>query len=968
MIKRNQKSPGTGSTEEIEPTDDSADARERFQASMSDPWHRDATLAVALEKLQPHDHLCLIYETHEEWRDAIIPFIMLGLSKGEKCAYIVDARTADEIRDYLLEEGVDVAATESSGQLTIIDQADAYTREGAFDPDRMIALLIEETNKALAEGYPALRVTGEMTWVLRGVPGSERLIEYEAKLNRDFFPHYPCVAICQYDRQKFDPEVIKGVVMTHPLLVRGNHIYHDFYYIPPEEFLSGKRSKSEVEQWLDNIEREHAMIERMQSFADELEQKVRERTEQLTMANAALRIEIEERTRAEAEIIRHSEVLQQEGEERATADEKVRATSLYSRSLIEASLDPLVTISAEGKITDVNKATEEVTGLSREQLIGSDFSSYFTDPKKARAGYMKVFSMGYVRDYPLAIRHKSGKITDVLYNATVYRNEAGEIQGVFAAARDITERKRAEAEIARRGEMLDLANDAIMIIDLDDTITYWNKGAERLYGWTRGEAIGQNVHEFLQTKYPESLDDVLSTLYRDGAWDEELFHTTRDNTRLIVESHWTLYRGSDGKPSAIFEVSNDITERKQAEKKLRAASLYSRSLIEASLDPLVTISAEGTITDVNTATEDVTGFSREELIGSDFSNYFTEPEKARKGYQTVFTEGFVRDYPLAISHKSGRITDVLYHATVYRNEAGEIQGVFAAARDVTKRKQAQEVLKRAHDELEQKVQERTRELQEEIEEHKVTEGELRATAEELEDLTQELRRSNKELEQFAYIASHDLQEPLRTVTSSIGLLENWYKGKLGAEADTFIGYAVDGTKRMQQLIKDLLAYSRVTSRGESFVPVHCEGVVQHAIDNLKAAIEESEVKIMLPEIMPMVMGDKTQLVQLFQNLIGNAIKFRGEQPPAVRIGVKHDVQENTWWFSVTDNGIGMDMQYADKIFTIFQRLHTSEQYSGTGVGLALCKKIVERHGGKIWVESELGKGSTFYFTIPDSGL
>ena len=139
-----------------------------------------------------------------------------------------------------------------------------------------------------------------MTWVLRGVPGSERLIEYEAKLNRDFFPHYPCVAICQYDRQQFDPEVIKGVVMTHPLLVRGNHIYHDFYYIPPEEFLSGKRSKSEVEQWLDNIEREHAMIERMQSFADELEQKVVERTEQLTMANAALRREIEERAKAEA--------------------------------------------------------------------------------------------------------------------------------------------------------------------------------------------------------------------------------------------------------------------------------------------------------------------------------------------------------------------------------------------------------------------------------------------------------------------------------------------------------------------------------------------------------------------------------------------------------------------------------------------------------------------------------------------
>ena len=181
------------------------------------------------------------------------------------------------------------------------------------------------------------------------------------------------------DRQKFDPEVIKGVVMTHPLLVRGNHIYHDFYYIPPEEFLSGKQSESEVEQWLANITREHAMIERMRSSADELEQKVRERTEQLTATNASYEREIEER---------------------ATADEKVRAASLYSRSLIEASLDPLVTISAEGKITDVNRATEEVTGFSREDLIDTDFSNYFTDPEQARAGYMQVFSMGYVAKLP----------------------------------------------------------------------------------------------------------------------------------------------------------------------------------------------------------------------------------------------------------------------------------------------------------------------------------------------------------------------------------------------------------------------------------------------------------------------------------------------------------------------------------------------------------------------------------------
>jgi len=395
-----------------------------------------------------------------------------------------------------------------------------------------------------------------------------------------------------------------------------------------------------------------------------------------------------------------------------------------------------------------------------------------------------------------------------------------------------------------------------------------------------------------------------------------------------------------------IELQNEIGERtvveeelRKASEEVRAASLYSRSLIEASLDPLVTISVEGKITDVNKATEEVTGAPREQLIGSDFSSYFTKPEKARKGYEQVFKNGYVWDYPLAIRHTSGKITDVLYNAAVYGNEAGEIQGVFAAARDVTERKKAEEALQKAHEEvqalneelqstneelrfanetLEERVKERTFDLQEEIEERKVTEEELRVT-------TEEFQRSNKELEQFAYIASHDLQEPLRTVSSAIGLLERGYKDELGEEAETFINYAIGGAKHMQQLIRALLDYSRVTTRGEVFTAVHCDNVAQNAIDNLEASVEESEVKITLPDKpLPTVMGDQTQLIQLFQNLIGNAIKFRSERPPEVQIDAMLDGGRNTWRFSIKDNGIGMDMQYADKIFTIFERLHTTE--------------------------------------------
>jgi PAS domain S-box-containing protein len=256
-------------------------------------------------------------------------------------------------------------------------------------------------------------------------------------------------------------------------------------------------------------------------------------------------------------------------------------------------------------------------------------------------------------------------------------------------------------------------------------------------------------------------------------------------------------------------------------------------------------------------------------------------------------------------------------------EDGEFRGYRGVGTDITERKRGQAVLRAAYDEL---------------------------------------ARSNSELQQFAYVASHDLQEPLRMIGSYTQLLERRYADKLDADAREFMGFIVDGATRMKQLIEDLLAYSRVGTRGKELRPVPAEGALERALVNLRASIDSTGAQV-THDALPEVVADDTQLIQLFQNLIGNAIKFKKQDEPIrVHVGVSDAGSE--WRFSVSDNGIGIEPQYYQRIFMVFQRLHTRDEYPGTGIGLAICKKVVDRHRGRIWVESAPGQGSTFHFTLP----
>ena len=494
--------------------------------------------------------------------------------------------------------------------------------------------------------------------------------------------------------------------------------------------------------------------------------------------------------------------------ERKRAEAARRQANEYNRSLIEACLDPLVTIAPDGRITDVNEATIKVTGLPREKLVGTDFSNYFTDPEKAREGYQQVFAKGNVTDYPLTIRHVDGRMTDVLYNATVYKDVLDNVLGVFAAARDVTAQKQ--------------------------------------------------------------------------------------------------------------------------------ASQYARSLIEASLDPLVTISPEGKITDVNEATIKVTGLPREKLVGTDFSNYFTDPGKAREGYQQVFAQGYVTDYPLTIRHVNGRLTDVLYNASVYKDTRDNVLGVFAAARDITERQRAEEEIRKLNEELEARVAQRTAQLE----------------------------ASNKELEAFTYSVSHDLRAPLRHIDGFSKLLVEEHYAELSPDAQEDVATIRDSILQMGRLIDDLLNLARMGRKQLNMQVTGLNSLVEEVRADLKRSNPDRLIEWKV-DTLPFVECDSGLMKQVFANLLGNAAKFtRPRKSAVIEVGVT--CQDGTRAVFVRDNGVGFSMKYANKLFGVFQRLHRAEDFEGTGVGLATVERIIHKHGGRVWAEAELDKGATFYFTLGSS--
>ena len=422
-----------------------------------------------------------------------------------------------------------------------------------------------------------------------------------------------------------------------------------------------------------------------------------------------------------------------------------------------------------------------------------------------------------------------------------------------------------------------------------------------------------------------------------------VFNPKNKQTRWININATPLYKNKEKTPYQIYTTFEEIKEHNKDKETFNQSQKLLYDIINGFPSIIFVKDVEGRFLIINNKLEELLGLKSEELMGKTdydlFSNEIAEYYRAND--QMVLEDGKAIFFEEEADLIDGHHTFIANKFPIF-DINGKPYGVGSISTDITERKHLEEQLKAAHENLEQKVEERTEEL-------------LKSNI--------ELKRSNDELERFAYVSSHDLQEPLRMVTLYSQLLERRYKDKLDSDADDFIGYIVENAKRMKQLIDDLLEYSRVKSQLAEFENVDLEKIFDLVVNNLSMTISENNVDV-THKPLPMIFADQNQMLQVFQNLITNAIKFQGKKSPEIKISAQKGQKE--WTFSVTDNGIGIKPEHQKQIFDVFKRLHTRDEYPGTGIGLSIVQKIITHHGGRIWVESELGKGSTFYFTIPDT--
>jgi PAS domain S-box-containing protein len=526
-----------------------------------------------------------------------------------------------------------------------------------------------------------------------------------------------------------------------------------------------------------------------------------------------------------------------------------------------------------------------------------------------------------------------GSTRHVLELAEVHRDAQGEVVQVSGTVQDITERKRTEEALSESEALLKrsqvMAHVGSWVFDAATEQLRWSEETYRIFGVRRSD-FDPTYERFLMSVHPDdraAVDAEFSESLKRGVEEYEIEHRIiRRDTGEIRWVHEKCEHVRDGAGALLRSVGmvQDITERRRAEEALREAHQCLEAFFEHSPRLAGIFDREGRYRMANPATAQALGRTPEDIAGQTFRELLS-PEVAET-FMNRIDRMVESQGPLAIDDQivigdEERIFETILFPLSWEGETPLTFGFMAS--DVTERKRAERELAR---------------------------------------YAAELKRSNRELEQLGYVLSHDLQEPARTVKGYLDLLARRCRGQLDSQTDTYIAHAMDGAERMQEMIRALLDLSRIETRGHTFAPVDVEALVERTLTMLQPTLEATAATVTY-DALPTVHADPAQLAQVFQNLITNALKFRRDEV-APQVEISADRKDGAWHFSVADNGIGVDPKQADRVFQIFQRLHTREEYPGTGIGLALCRKVIERHGGRIWVESEPGEGATFYFTLP----
>ncbi len=524
----------------------------------------------------------------------------------------------------------------------------------------------------------------------------------------------------------------------------------------------------------------------------------------------------------------------------------------------------------------------------------------------------------WIRDRAFPIQDQHGEVCRI---AGISQDISTRKKVRLGLRKEIEQRKRAESRVQK---ILNSSPSAIIVFSRKRKVILANSAAEKILGYTQKEMIGMGIEQFVPERFRKKAEHVKTSLrpFRKG---RDIYALRKDGVEFpvsVMVNPISLDEGTFG-----LCTINDISERKFMEESLRESEERFRSAFENAAIGIALVTPDGRFIGSNQSLCSIFGYTKEELLATNFQAItYSEDLDADIDFARRMMSGEITCYRVEkrFVHKNGNVGWIFLNSSVVYNKAGKPLYFVSQVQDITEKKKMEKQLQQRNEELE---------------------------------------RSNKDLEQFAYVTSHDLKEPIRKIVGFTELFSNKYKGELDGEADEYIHYIVDGAKRMQRLIQDLLKFSRAGRQRLQLEHTDLTDLLHSAIENLESIVKENTAVISFRKL-PVLKVAPVHFIQVFQNLLSNAIKYRSEAAPCIDVSAVRE--DGKWILSFKDNGIGIDPQYFERIFEVFQRLHGNNEYRGTGIGLAICKKIIERHGGEIWVESKLGKGTTFKFSLPEA--